>query len=487
MYQAALDRKVAAWVVNRTATAVIGMAALGALTLAVASRQAFPVVAPLVAIVLVASGAILHLYYSDGHLPVFDLGALTILITGAYSAIPLLGFWLAGLRWTELSYLPLYVLNPGPAEVGGFAWRHVLYLYSFTAAYLCFRGRVAIASGPTRELRPSAIAAMAILGAGLLGYFKLLDVMLGVSYDPSYSDLVALSASADALPQVVRQLSHNFFAILFLLKLAALVWLMSRWGDRRWRGVLFLWLAVEGLSTVTKMGGRTWYVMLLLATGLLYHRLVRPLPVVRAAILVVALLGGALLYGFARDLGGGLNTVAQSDVSPWATMNEFQALYGMAYDLHARQLAGTLGPIPWQIYANDIVMLIPSQILPFAKADPCVGYVQVDGMGLGCVLGVIANAVIGLDWVELLLRGLGLGMLFAAIHRWYARRQDGYWATMFYLCMCLWCYYTYRGSTLYFGYYILYRFIPLLVAVRLVQIVLRNLPRVAVVPQADRG
>src|SRR4029079_3661794 len=183
----------------------------------------------------------------------------------------------------------------------------------------------------------------------------------------------------DALPHVVRQLSHNFFAILFLLKLGALVWLMSRWRDRRWRGVLFLWLAVEGLSTITKMGGRTWFVMLLLATALLYHRLVRPLSVVRAAILVVVLLGGALVYGLARDVGGGLNTVAQSEGSPWATMNEFQALYGMAYDLHARQMAGTLGPIPWQIYANDIVMLIPSQILPFSKVDPCMGYALVDG------------------------------------------------------------------------------------------------------------
>jgi hypothetical protein len=485
--EVAFDRRVAPWVFNRTTIAVIVMAVLGVLALVLVSRQAFPVVAPLVAIVLLAGSAVVHLYFSDGRLPVFDLGALTILITATYSAVPLLGFWLAGLHWTELSYLPLYTLNPGPAEVGGFAWRHVLYLSSFTAAYLCFRGRIAIACGPTRQLRPTAIAAMAILGAGLLGYFKLLEVIFGVSYDPSYSDLAAVAASADALPLVARQLSHNFFAILFLLKLGALVWVMSRWSDRRWRAVLFVWLAVEGLSTITRMGGRTWYVMLLLATALLYHRLVKPLSVVRATVLVVVLLGGALVYGLARDLGGGLNTVARSEASPWATMNEFQALYGMAYDLHARQMAGTLGPIPWQIYANDIVMLIPSQILPFSKVDPCMGYVQVDGIGLGCVLGVVSNAVIGLDWVELLLRGLGLGVLFAAIHRWYARRQDGYWATMFYLCMCLWCYYTYRGSTFFFAYYIVYRFIPLLVAVRLVQIGLRNLRRLAVVPQADRG
>jgi hypothetical protein len=209
----------------------------------------------------------------------------------------------------------------------------------------------------------------------------------------------------------------------------------------------------------------------------LYHRLVRPLPVVRAAVLVGALLGGALVYGMARDVGGGLQTVSQSQSSPWATMNEFQALYGMAYDLHARKAAGVLGPVPWQIYANDVIMLIPSQFLPFTKVDPCMGYPQMDGIGLGCVLGVITYAVVGLDWLELVVRGLALGLLFAVIHRWYSRHHASYWATMFYLCLCLWSYYTFRGSTFYFLYNVVYRFLPLLIAVRVMQIVLRNAER----------
>ena len=486
MYDVAFDCKVTPWTISRRIAVLSGISGLGVLTVVVVPSAAFPVVAPLVAIVVLAACVVVHLYYSDGQLPVFDLGALTVLITAVYSALPLLGFWLAGLRWTELSYLPLYLLNPGPAEVGGFAWRHVVYLYSFSAAYLVFRGRVPIRSGGLRQLRPSTIAALVILGAGLFGYFTLLKMIFGVSYAPSYANLAANAAFADGLPHVVRQLSHNLFAMFFMVKLAALVLLMARWDDRRWRGMLLLWLVAEGVMTVAVMGGRTWYVMLLMGAALLYHRLVKPLSVALALTLVIVLLGGAIAYGLARDLGGGMSTIAETESSPWATMNEFQALYGIAYDLHARRLAGTLGTIPWQIYANDVVMLIPSQFLPFPKADPCTGYVTLDGVGVGCVLGVISSAVIGLDWVELLIRGLGLGVLFAVIHRWYARRQDGYWATMFYLCMCLWCYYTYRGSTLFFAYYIVYRFIPLLVCVRLIQIVLRNLPRVTVNPAVSR-
>jgi hypothetical protein len=482
----AFDGQFTRHAINRTMAAMLtGLTIVGALIVAVVSPDAVPVVAPLAAIAFLTASSILRLFQDDGQLPVFDLGALTILITAFYSSIPLIGFWLAGLQWTELSYLPLYQLNPSASEVGGFAWRHVLYLCSFTAAYLIFRGRIPIRCGPIRELRPTAIVAIAIVGAGLLMYFKLLELMFGVSYDPSYNDLAATAASIASLPHLVRQFSHNLFAILFLVKVAALLWLVSRWNDRRSRFVLFIWLAVEGFSTVTRMGGRTWYVMLLMASVLLYHRIVKPLSIARAAILIVALLGGALGYGLARDIGGGLHTVMQTGSSRWAAMNEFQALYGIAYDLHARQLAGTLGPIPWQIYLNDIVMLIPSQLLPFAKADPCTGYTQSGGAEVGCVLGVISNAVVGLDWAELIARGLGLGLLFAVVHRWYAWRQDSFWATLLYLCMCLWSYYTYRGSTFFFGYYILYRFVPLIVAVGLIQFVLQTLPRLVELPRAE--
>src|SRR4051812_33264257 len=101
-----------------------------------AMMTAAPVLVPLAAIVGLAGAVVVHLYRREGQLPVFDLGVLTILITAAYSAVPLLGFWLAGLQWTSMSYLPLYVWRPGPQEVGAFSLRHVLYLYAFTATYL---------------------------------------------------------------------------------------------------------------------------------------------------------------------------------------------------------------------------------------------------------------------------------------------------------------------------------------------------------------
>lgn len=313
-------------------------------------------------------------------------------------------------------------------------------------------------------------------------YLGLLQYFFDFTYDPSYSGvtLETVAAAAARIPFLIRQVSHNVFAMLLILKVFVLIWLMSRWPDWKWRAALLSWLLLEGVATVNRMGARTYFVTLVMAGALLYHRLVKPLAFARAALLMALILGGALVYGLSRDLGGGLaglSTVANTTSSRWATMNEFQALYGISYDLHARKEAGTLGPIPWQIYANDIIQLVPSQMLPFTKADSCLGYPVVDGIGLGCVLGVISQAVVGLDWLELALRGVVLGFVFALIHRWYARRQDEYWTTAFYLCLCLWCYYTFRGSTFFFVYYIVYRFLPLMLGIRLMQLLVRYVLR----------
>jgi hypothetical protein len=462
---------------------LVALAAANLVVFATISEAARPVVFPLVAIVDTTAAFLTILYRRHRVLPVFDLGAFTVITTALYSGFPLFAFWMSGFEWTPISYLPLYQYSPDAWQVGTFAWRHVLYLGAFACGYLALPPDRARQSTAILELRPSARIAIIALTLALLLYFRALQSAFGVTYEPSYVDLEAATAAIQSIPLPLQQLSHNLYAILFLLKLAILLWLMTRWSDVRWRAVLFIWLAIEGATTVTTMGGRTWFVMLLVATILLYHRLVRPLRLWMAAAAAVVLLAGAIAYGLARDVGGGIARVAASEGSPWSAMNEFQALFGIAYDLSARKAAGVLGAIPWQVYANDFLLLVPSQILPFAKPDPCLGYPQIGGIGLGCVMGVVSNAVIGLDWIELAVRGLILGLLFAAIHRWYERHRIGYWTTLFYLCLCLWSYYTFRASTFYIVYFVVYRFLPMLIAVRLVQMILDG-GRGAARPQA---
>jgi hypothetical protein len=79
------------------------------------------------------------------------------------------------------------------------------------------------------------------------------------------------------------------------------------------------------------------------------------------------------------------------------------------------------------------------------------------------MFGVVPQAMIGWDWPELVLRGGVLGLAFAGVHRWYARRSASLWATTFYVFLCLWSYFTVRSTTFHILLYVVYGFLPALV------------------------
>ena len=61
--------------------------------------------------------------------------------------------------------------------------------------------------------------------------------------------------------------------------------------------------------------------------------------------------------------------------------------------------------------------------------------------------GIITQSIVGLDWIELALRGGILGYILARLHRWYVRRQSGFLETLLYVFFCLKVYYTFRDTT----------------------------------------
>jgi hypothetical protein len=76
------------------------------------------------------------------------------------------------------------------------------------------------------------------------------------------------------------------------------------------------------------------------------------------------------------------------------------------------------------------------------------------------MFGPVAQSVLGLDWIELVLRGGILALIFAKVHRWYAGRERSYWTTLFYLFLTVWSFYTIRSYTFGFVYSVVYRFLP---------------------------
>ncbi len=111
-------------------------------------------------------------------------------------------------------------------------------------------------------------------------------------------------------------------------------------------------------------------------------------------------------------------------------------------------------------------MVIPSQFLPFEKLDPSLWYIDVmgDRSGIGFMFGILSQAALGWGWIELVFRGLLLGLILAGIHRSYARHQGSFWSTALYMFILVWLFYSVRSTMLYWTYFVLYSFVPTMLA-----------------------
>jgi hypothetical protein len=442
---------------------------LSLLWLAVSTSQERLVVLPVAIMINTVIGFVALLWWRDGMLPVFELGVVCVVVTGIYCIVPPLGYLLAGMQWTPFSDNRIFTRQPNPVQVGEFIWRHVVYLAVLAAAYAAVRGRQFVGTAGLRAVAPGVLPAVVILIAVLAVYFALLLEYTGVSYRVTHAQQAAGALLPSDLPLFIGQISHNLDRIGLFLKMWLIALLLMRWQSRGARWLLFGWLGLEGTRMIIAMGSRTEFTILILVTILLYHRLVNALTFRKAFTILALSVSGLLFYGFMRDFGRYVDDFSLLGVPMQSATNEFQTLWGTSYDLMARKLANGI-EVPWAIYFSDLFLLFPAQMLPFEKLDPSwwyLGLINASGSGFGGMFGVISQSVIGFGFVELVLRGIVLGCGFALIHRWYVKHQESFWVTALYLALCIWSYYTYRASTFYIVYFIVYSFLPAMVLVRL--------------------
>lgn len=463
-------------------TAVLGVC----IALAFTGSAARPVVLPLVSLLLLAVIYVAVMIRRDKRVPVFELGSMFVLAVTAYGAVPLMNFLAGGLEWQTYADPRLVNYAPSAEEVGAFAWQHVALLASFIVAYLWIRK----ASRPLKRTplsmdRPTIVAIVAIW-LSLVVFFWVMAHFFGLSYDQSYANMSAGIGPGlgQNLPLIVRQVSHNLRGMLTLEKQLLLIILISGWSVFRNRVLVVLLLGFEVSMILTRFYGRTELMIVLLTSVLLYDLFVRPLSMKLVVGTITLALVGVVIYGAVRDIvvtqSQGRRSAASAEVSSLETNNnEFQVLWANAFDLHKRRELGTL-QVPWQIYVSDLYMVIPSQLLPFEKLDPSLWYIDVmgDRSGIGFMFGILAQASLGWGWIELVIRGIFLGLMLAGIHRWYARHQGSFWSTALYMFILVWLFYSVRSTMLYWTYFVLYSFVPTMLATIGLALLLRRPSRV---------
>lgn len=421
----------------------------------------------------------MRLWDRDQKIPFFDVGMLCALTTLVYTVYPLVNYWVGGLQFGSLSDSRLHSYSITPFELGFFHLRHVLYLFSFVVFYSVFRGRGAIEVGnvgtPSRSTRQVILLFFLIL----TGYFFLLGMLTGANSSSNdnpttYADRIAIALNvASNMPFILLQISGKLAGILFVFKIALLLIVVSRCRQQKWLIILLLWVAAEIVQTIYIKGARSDLVLFLIATALLYHRMIKPLSMKFLIASGASLFIFFILFGLYRayiDFASLQAALSQANAGIFSGSNEFQALLGTAYDVLQRKIAGA--DLPWYLYINDFIRILPpQQLMPFEKVAASEWYLReigISGTGQGLMWGVITQSIVGLDWIELALRGGILGYILARFYRWYLKHQSGFLETLTYTFFCLRVYYTFRETTFSLLSNLVWEVIPFYILLRIV-------------------
>jgi hypothetical protein len=414
------------------------------------------------------------LWDRDQKIPFFDVGVFCALATLLYTVYPLVNYWMDGLQFGFLSDYRLHSYNPEPYELGFFHLRHVLYLFSFVFFYSGFRGRGSVGVGkvsiPSRSTRNVIIICFLLL----TGYFFLLQLTTGVNYNTSYEPEAYANniAAFSSLPLLLSQVSGKFWGILFIFKLALLLIVICQSWQKKWRIILIVWVAVEIVQVLYIKGARTGLVLFLMATSLLYHRMIKPLSLkflITSGASLFLLFIFLDIYRSYMDFTSLQGDLSMVDAGIFSRGNEFQTLLGTAYDVLQRKADGAY--FPWYLYINDFITILPpQQLLPFEKVQAAEWYLReigLSGTGQGFMWGVITQSIVGLNWLELALRGAILGYILARYHRWYLKRQSGFLETLVYTFFCIKIYYSFRDTTFSLLANIVWEVIPFYILLRI--------------------
>ncbi len=410
----------------------------------------------------------------DQGLPIFELGAFFMLATAAYTVLPLARYVLGGMQFSVLSHQRLYQLNPTPGQFAEAGWMYVVFMATFALGYLGLR-RHDLATALRLEPVPYATGVVAVfLWLFLNSIVLFLRFAYGINFFVAYDESLYEAAAVFAqLPLIARQLVPIAYGLLTILNVVIIVMLVARWKSRLWRNALFVWIAASCLNYLLNPGGRFALFSMLIAFVMAFHRFVRPIRISEVLLGSLILFGAFIGAGFAR---GGSSLLEQGQAmldlldgyqTLFTVSDEFQNAYGSLLEFKHNLEHGLLDPVPWQIYAADILMTIPQQILPFEKLEPVEWYVGVTQNPDYFNFSVFAQAVLGFGWGEIALRGGIWGFALAIIHNWWARKPSTLWRTVFYIWVTVVSYQTVRNTSFYLVPLILYRFLPLLLIVRI--------------------
>jgi hypothetical protein len=423
----------------------------------------------LLCVIFVIFATLLHA--REGRVPLSDIGFICAAVSLCYLVLPVLFYVLSGSEWTPSSDARLQTLLPDQAQLAAFGWDGVMYVLPLCLAYMLTRGGRMPTPLPLQPIKVDetcgALAVFGVCRAYQWTVEKVYSTQLITSMSNEEIATQIAGQSALPFPHVIAQLNNVIQNVALISKIYIIVLLIRLWRHSRWiPPIVISWLAFEAYSTVQLGGARTYLAFLFLAALISYHRFVRPLSGPEVAIAGFFVMAGLLVYGYYRDFYFYYFDFKEIDVLQLLSANnEFQVLLATALDVKRLVATGVIAP--WQVRWSEFINFIPQQIAPFEKMDPSNWYLTLHGSSGGLMFGVMSQAAVGAGRVELVVRGILLGVALGLINRTFARPGLSMTAAVFYVWLVIKIYYTYRATTFYIMTEALLYFAPFVVLTKI--------------------
>lgn len=441
----------------------------------------FILLAPLYALIGIAALFFWNLSRNDNELPIVDLGVFYMLGIVAYGALPLVWHLLSGMHLTALSHIRLYRVDPAPDEFAEVGWMHVVFALSFGCTYLALRKARPHVSVGRMEISGITPKLLLLMLLTFQGYFFYVKVSAGVDYSAAYNDYSVYDQAENyqQLGLVQQQFIAHPYGMLGATKIGLIIWLTANWGSPVHRCGVIAVFAYSLVSYLLAPGGRYALISMFLAAFLTYHQTVQRIHL-RRVFLFSALLMFSFFFANVYRIDANnelLDSILDNMATGFSISNEFQISYGSILELQHNLTSGLLADIPWQVYAQEILLVIPQQLLPFEKVDPVGWYVTETNNIDYFSYGVIAESVLGFGFAELAVRGFLTGAIFAAVHNWWSGTSDKFWPTFFYMWLLIVVYQSFRNTSMHIVPLIMYQWVPVYAFVLLLESVFQPATR----------
>lgn len=360
-----------------------------------------------------------------------EIGFIYLGFAVAYTVFPAYGFLTLDSLSSGTGFQNLALLAPSQSELGLHLWRQVLFIAALGCGYLFFRGRHA---AKFKSFKNFGIAEKPITNFLFVAILFSLVVLWGLS--APVNTYIDNYTRYDNLSWIARRL----VTICTVLKMGGTFVLLTIMFNNYRRYRLYIWplvLLLAAYEIEFSLGSRIDAFIILMAAAALYHYCVKPITLKRGFLVMLAF--GLVFSVIEVARSGGLDlsdlkeTLSQERGMP---AGELGAVFVPGFHLYSERSRGALPPVEWQMFFNDFISMVP--LVDQTRWSPMYWYAKnyfPDAVVPPLTVGPIAESALWGGEIDLFVRGLINGALFAFLMRWFAR--DGWkWQVMTIYVFC---------------------------------------------------